>query len=148
MIGVNIVESHQGQGTTTNPYGFYSITLPEGEATLRFSYLGYGADTYSFTLQRDTVLNISMKDNNQLQEVVIVSNKSEAGNLATQMGAIEIPTTQIKSTPSVLGEADVMKTIQLMPGVQAGVDGSAGLYVRGGSPDQNLICLTVFQYTM
>ncbi|WP_373252422.1 TonB-dependent receptor domain-containing protein [Bacteroides thetaiotaomicron] len=141
LIGVNIVESHQGQGTTTNPYGFYSITLPEGEATLRFSYLGYGADTYSFTLQRDTVLNISMKDNNQLQEVVIVSNKSEAGNLATQMGAIEIPTTQIKSTPSVLGEADVMKTIQLMPGVQAGVDGSAGLYVRGGSPDQNLILL-------
>ena len=141
LIGVNIVESHQGQGTTTNPYGFYSITLPEGEATLRFSYLGYGADTYSFTLQRDTVLNISMKDNNQLQEVVIVSNKSEAGNLATQMGAIEIPTTQIKSTPSVLGEADVMKTIQLMPGVQAGVDGSAGLYVRGGSPDLNLILL-------
>lgn len=82
-----------------------------------------------------------MKDNNQLQEVVIVSNKSEAGNLATQMGAIEIPTAQIKSTPSVLGEADVMKTIQLMPGVQAGVDGSAGLYVRGGSPDQNLILL-------
>ena len=117
LIGVNIVGSHQGQGTTTNPYGFYSITLPEGEATLRFSYLGYGADTYSFTLQRDTVLNISMKDNNQLQEVVIVSNKSEAGNLATQMGAIEIPTTQIKSTPSVLGEADVMKTIQLMPGL-------------------------------
>lgn len=141
LIGVNIVESHQGQGTTTNPYGFYSITLPEGEATLRFSYLGYGADTYSFTLQRDTVLNIKMKDNNQLQEVVIVSNKSEAGNLATQMGAIEIPTAQIKSTPSVLGEADVMKTIQLMPGVQAGVDGSAGLYVRGGSPDQNLILL-------
>lgn len=141
LIGVNIVESHQRQGTTTNPYGFYSITLPEGEATLRFSYLGYGADTYSFILQRDTVLNISMNGNNQLQEVVIVSNKSEAGNLATQMGAIEIPTAQIKSTPSVLGEADVMKTIQLMPGVQAGVDGSAGLYVRGGSPDQNLILL-------
>lgn len=141
LIGVNIVESHQYLGTTTNPYGFYSITLPEGETELRFSYLGYGTDRHSFSLQKDTVLNIRMKDDNQLQEVVIVSNKSEAGNLATQMGAIEIPIAQIKSTPSVLGEADVMKTIQMMPGVQAGVDGSAGLYVRGGSPDQNLILL-------
>ncbi len=141
LIGVNIVESHQQQGTTTNPYGFYSITLPEGETELRFSYLGYGTSKHSFVLQKDTALNIRMKDDNQLQEVLVVSNKSEAGNLATQMGAIEIPITQIKSTPSVLGEADVMKTIQLMPGVQAGVDGSAGLYVRGGSPDQNLILL-------
>lgn len=141
LIGVNIAESHQQQGTTTNPYGFYSITLPEGEANLRFSYLGYRISQQVFRLQKDTVLNIRMKDDNQLQEVVIVSQKSEAGTLATQMGANEIPTAQIKSTPGVLGEADVMKTIQLMPGVQAGVDGSAGLYVRGGSPDQNLILL-------
>lgn len=141
LIGVNIVESHQQQGTTTNPYGFYSITLPEGETNLRFSYLGYQLSQQAFSLQKDTVLNIRMKDDNQLQEVVIVSERSEAGTLATQMGATEIPITQIKNTPSVLGEADVMKTIQLMPGVQAGVDGSAGLYVRGGSPDQNLILL-------
>lgn len=141
LIGVNIIESRQHLGTTTNPYGFYSITLPEGETELQFSYLGYGVNRHLFNLQRDTVLNISMKDDNQLQEILIVSNKAEAGNLATQMGAIEIPINQIKSTPGVLGEADVMKTIQLMPGVQAGVDGSAGLYVRGGSPDQNLILL-------
>lgn len=69
-----------------------------------------------------------------LQEVVIVSDKAESGVMATQMGASEIPMTQIKNTPSILGEADVMKAIQLMPGVQAGMEGSAGLYVRGGGP--------------
>ena len=112
LIGTNIIESHQYQGTTTNPYGFYSITLPEGETELRFSYLGYATETHKFTLSQDTLLNIRMRGNAQLQEVVVVSDK-----------------------------ADVMKAIQLMPGVQAGVDGSAGLYIRGGSPDQNLILL-------
>ena len=141
LIGTNIIECHQHQGTTTNPYGFYSITLPEGETDLQFSYLGYATETQKFTLTRDTLLNIRMQGNTQLQEVVVVSDKLEAGTNATQMGSIEIPITQIKKTPSILGEADVMKAIQLMPGVQAGVEGSAGLYVRGGSPDQNLILL-------
>lgn len=141
LIGTNVFESYQHQGTATNPYGFYSITLPEGETELRFSYLGYATETHQFTLARDTLLNIRMQGNAQLQEVVVVSDKTEAGTMATQMGAVEIPMAQIKSTPTVLGEADVMKTIQLMPGVQAGVDGSAGLYIRGGSPDQNLILL-------
>lgn len=141
LIGANILESRQKQGTTTNPYGFYSITLPQGVAELDFSYLGYATQHHMLTLNKDTVLNILMQDNNQLDEVVITSNKTEAGIAATQMGAVEIPMAQIKNTPSILGETDVMKTIQLMPGVQAGVEGSAGLYVRGGGPDQNLILL-------
>ncbi len=141
LIGANIFESHQRQGTTTNPYGFYSITLPEGETNLRFSYLGYATEVRQFTLSNDTAMNIHMRGNTQLQEVVVVSDRVEAGAMATQMGSVEIPMTQIKSTPSILGEADVMKAIQLIPGVQAGVDGSAGLYIRGGSPDQNLILL-------
>lgn len=141
LIGTNIIESHQHQGTSTNPYGFYSITFPEGITDLQFSYLGYATETHRFYLTKDTLLNIRMQANTQLEEVVVVSDKAEAGTLATQMGAVEIPTTQIKNTPNVLGEADVMKTIQLMPGVQAGVDGSAGLYIRGGTPDQNLILL-------
>ena len=115
--------------------------MPEGETELRFSYLGYTTEAHHFTLSQDTLLNIRMQGNTQLQEVVIVSDKTETGTIATQMGSIEIPMTQIKNTPSILGEADVMKAIQLMPGVQAGVDGSAGLYIRGGSPDQNLILL-------
>ena len=141
LIGANILESRQQQGTTTNPYGFYSITLPAGETELSFSYLGYTTRQYRLELSKDTLINVLMQDNNQLEEVVIVSDKAEAGITATQMGAQEIPIAQIKNTPSILGEADVMKTIQLMPGVQAGVEGSAGLYVCGGGPDQNLILL-------
>lgn len=141
LIGANIFESRQNRGTTTNPYGFYSITLPAGETELDFSYLGYATQHHILSLNKDTILNILMQDNNQLDEVVITSDKAEAGIAATQMGAIEIPMAQIKNTPSILGETDVMKTIQLMPGVQAGIEGSAGLYVRGGGPDQNLILL-------
>ena len=141
LIGANILESRQQQGTTTNPYGFYSITLTAGETELSFSYLGYTTRQYKLELSKDTLINVLMQDNNQLEEVVIISDKAEAGITATQMGAQEIPIAQIKNTPSILGEADVMKTIQLMPGVQAGVEGSAGLYVRGGGPDQNLILL-------
>lgn len=141
LIGANIFENHRRQGTTSNAYGFYSITLPEGEAALNFSYLGYAPQQHALSLHCDTVLNIRLEANTQLQEVVIWSDKTEAGIHATQMGANEIPMAQIKNTPAVLGEADVMKTIQLMPGVQAGVEGSAGLYVRGGGPDQNLILL-------
>ena len=115
LIGTNIIESHQYQGTTTNPYGFYSITLPEGETELRFSYLGYTTETHHFTLAQDTLLNIRMKGNAQLEEVVVVSDKAEAGTVATQMGAVEIPMVQIKNTPSILGESDVMKAIQLCP---------------------------------
>ena len=83
LIGTNIIESHQYQGTTTNPYGFYSITLPEGETELRFSYLGYATETHKFTLSQDTLLNIRMRGNAQLQEVVVVSDKAEAGTVAT-----------------------------------------------------------------
>ncbi len=141
LIGANVFESRQQQGTATNPYGFYSLTLPEGANVLHFSYLGYSSHSTGLILLRDTVLNIRLTSDNQLQEVVVISDKVEAGIKATQMSAIDIPMAQIKHTPAVLGEPDVMKTIQLMPGVQSGLEGSAGLHVRGGGPDQNLILL-------
>ena len=87
------------------------------------------------------MLNIRLNTNNELAEVIILSDKKEAGIQATAMGAHEIPMAQIQHTPAVLGEADILKTIQLMPGVQAGTEGFSGLYVRGGGPDQNLILL-------
>ena len=87
------------------------------------------------------MLNVRLDSNNQLAEVVVLSDKREAGIESTAMGAHEIPMTQIRHTPSILGEADLLKTIQLMPGVQAGMEGFAGMYVRGGGPDQNLVML-------
>lgn len=141
LIGANILESRRSTGTSTNPFGFYTLTLPEGEAELIFSYLGYENQYSRFELNKDTLLNVRLGSNNQLAEVVVMSDKQEAGLQSTAMGAHEIPMTQIQHTPSVLGEADLLKTIQLMPGVQAGMEGFSGLYVRGGGPDQNLILL-------
>ena len=86
-------------------------------------------------------MNIHLRANNQLAEIVVLSDKKETGIRATAMSTLDIPMTQIKNTPAILGEADILKTIQLMPGVQAGTEGFSGLYVRGGGPDQNLILL-------
>lgn len=141
LIGANILESRRSTGTATNPFGFYTLTLPEGEAELTFSYLGYESRRSRFELTKDTVLNIPLTSNNLLAEVVVLSDKHEAGLQSTAMGAHEIPMAQIRSTPSILGEADLLKTIQLLPGVQAGMEGFSGMYVRGGGPDQNLVLL-------
>lgn len=141
LIGANIVDLRTYAGTTTNPYGYYTLTVPAGETDINFSYLGYAPFKQHLRLNRDTLINIRLVSENMLDEVVITSDRVDAGIMATHPGSMEIPITQIKNTPTVLGEADVMKTIQLMPGVQAGVEGSAGLHVRGGSPDQNLILL-------
>ncbi len=141
LIGANVLESRRSTGTTTNPFGFYTITLTEGEAELHFSYMGYETQHSRFVLNKDTTLNVRLNSNNQLAEVVIWSDKREAGIRSTTMGAHEIPIAQIKHTPSILGEADLLKTIQLMPGVQAGMEGFSGMYVRGGSNDQNLVML-------
>lgn len=141
LIGANILESRRSTGTATNPFGFYTLTLSEGEARLTFSYLGYDTQYSNFELTKDTVLNIHLESNNRLAEVVVLSDKQEAGIQSTAMGAHEIPMAQIKHTPAILGEADLLKTIQLMPGVQAGMEGFSGMYVRGGGPDQNLVLL-------
>lgn len=141
LIGANAYESLRRQGTSTNPYGFYTLTLPEGEAELTFSYLGYANTLRKFNLTKDTVINVRMTSNILLEEVVVMADRVETGILATHTGSIDIPMPQVQNTPSILGEPDVMKLIQTMPGVQAGVEGSAGLYVRGGGPDQNLILL-------
>ena len=141
LIGANILDSRYAVGTASNAYGFYTLTLPEGEVSLSSSYLGYTTRTDRFRLRADTTLNIALNTHNELQEVVVTSEKREAGINATNMGAHDIPMTQIRHTPSILGEADVLKTIQLMPGVQAGMEGFAGMYVRGGTPDQNLVML-------
>lgn len=142
LIGANILDVTRHTGTSTNPFGFYSITLPEGETSLQFSYIGYNTRQYRFSLEKDTLLNIRLDTNNRLlDEIVVLSDKRESGIHSTAMGSHEIPLAQIRNTPSILGETDVLKTIQLMPGVQAGMEGFSGLYVRGGGPDQNLILL-------
>lgn len=141
LIGANVVNTIGRTGTSTNAFGFYTLTLPEGDVELACSYTGYVTRHCRFRLQQDTVLHLTLDGNNWLDEVVVTSDRRDAGIESTAMGAHEIPLTQIQHTPAILGEADLLKTLQLMPGVQAGTEGFSGLYVRGGGPDENLVLL-------
>ena len=127
-------------GAVTNPYGFYTLTLPKGAHELTASYMGYSDQSVSINLQRDTTINFILNQDLQLNSATVVATK-DAGILSTKMSAIEVPVTVIQQTPTLFGEADVLKTIQLMPGVQAGTEGFSGIYVRGGGTEENLLLL-------
>lgn len=141
MIGATLYDHTSGNGTVTNTYGFYTLTLPAGEVELTTSYVGYTPLTKCFVLTHDTVVNIALHAHSELDEVTIVGNRLDLGVRGSQMSAVDIPIAQIKSVPAMFGETDVLKVLQLLPGVQSGTEGSAGLYVRGGSPDENLMLL-------
>ncbi len=129
-------------GTTTNNYGFYSITLAEADSLLvQFSYVGCTTEERLVSLRADLELNLEMKPGIMLGEVSVSASARERISSSARMSNISVPVAQIKSVPALLGEKDVLKVIQLMPGVQKGSEGSSGLYVRGGGPDQNLIIL-------
>lgn len=140
LIGAVVYIPEKKAGTTTNAFGFYSLTIPAAEITVRVSYVGFA--NYSTTLQltQHTTLNIELDNATDMKEVV-VTDKKDAIQERTQMSSIDLPIQTIKSLPAFLGEVDVLKALQLLPGVQAGNEGSTGIYVRGGGPDQNLILL-------
>ena len=142
LISAALVESGSGQGTVTNNYGFYTLTLPAGEVNLSYSYIGYETVEMQLRLTRDTVIHVAFKPSAEfLSGATVTASRSEIGVRGTQMSAIEVPVHQIKRVPALGGEVDVIKAIQLLPGVQSGTEGSAGLYVRGGGPDENLLLL-------
>lgn len=144
LIGVNVYLPGTTTGTTSNTYGFYSLTLPAADSvTLAFSFVGYGTEIRTVKLQKNLELNISLEALGRQLNEVVVSGKREADKVSQtpQMSRIDIPVQQIKKIPAFLGEKDVLRVIQLMPGVQKGSEGQTGIYVRGGGPDQNLIIL-------
>lgn len=128
-------------GVTSNSYGFYSITLPADTLEVSFSFVGYKPQTYKVKLFSNLQLDIALESQGQLQEVEVTAKSEEKISEDVQMSKIELPVEQIKSLPALLGEKDVLKAIQLLPGVQKGSEGNSGIYVRGGGPDQNLIIL-------
>lgn len=140
LISATIFEENSKQGSITNVYGFYSLSLNQSIIKLRFSYVGYQVKEIEFELTKDTTIIVSLTPSVQLKEFVVKSERiSGAENV--QGSVVEIPISSIKSLPVLLGERDVLKAIQLFPGVQSGSEGTAGIYVRGGGPDQNLILL-------
>ena len=141
LIAANVLDLKSLDGITSNTYGFYSLTLPQDSVTLSFSYIGYQTQVIRLYLDKDIKLDIKLLDASQIVEIEVVADRFERIEEETQMSRIDIPIEQIKRLPALLGEVDVMKTLQLLPGVQSGGEGQTGLYVRGGSPDQNLVLL-------
>ncbi|MEK6479211.1 TonB-dependent receptor [Catalinimonas sp. 4WD22] len=149
LIGATVsLKERAGTGTTSNVYGFYSLTLTQGNYTINYSYLGYKSQSFILSLQADTTITIELSDEEmELQEVVISATRPEDNFQDVKMSREELQIEKIKSLPALFGEVDVLRTVQLLPGVQSAGEGTTGLFVRGGSADQNLVLLdeaTVF----
>ncbi len=140
LLGGTIYDLRSKKGAVTNDYGFYSLTLPKDSVKLRISYTGFETQYFYGKPGNDLQLTFKMQFN-MLDEVEIIGNKEEQVHLKSEMSTIDISMEKVKTLPVLLGEKDIMKTIQLIPGVQPGSEGTSGLYVRGGGPDQNLILL-------
>lgn len=142
MPGAAVYVVETKQGTATNPYGYFSLTLPGGEYTLRASFIGYEEQTIKIKLLENKKLNFSLKSQSiETQTVTVIGQKEERNVQSTQMGSVSLPIEQIKSLPALMGEVDILKTLQLLPGIKNAGEGNSGFYVRGGGPDQNLILL-------
>ncbi|GAA4330732.1 TonB-dependent receptor [Flaviaesturariibacter amylovorans] len=141
VIGAS-VSAGEGRSVSSNQYGYYSLTLEAGTYTLSVSHVSFFTDSRSIRLTGPTPLNIDLKSKSAaMNEVIVYSKRRDANVRNAQMGKVDLSIAQIKSVPAFLGEVDILKTIQLLPGVRNAGEGNAGFYVRGGGPDQNLILL-------
>jgi len=142
LIGVSIYDETSNKGTTSNQYGFYSITLEKGTYKIVYSFIGLNTITKKLTLDKNIRLNISLSEKSVLADEVVISSEKQDKNIeSSDMGQAKLKVENIKQLPVILGEVDVLKSSQLLPGIQSGGEGNSGLYVRGGGPDQNLILL-------
>lgn len=143
LIGATVrIKELPQSGTTTNSYGFYSLSAPEGGYTLLFTYVGYKTISRPLALHQSQIINISLRSKSDLNEVTINADKPNNDQVASpQMGLEKINMAQINNVPVLLGEKDILKTISLLPGVKSAGEGNTGFYVRGGASDQNLILL-------
>ncbi len=143
LIGASILLlGHPHSAVLSNAYGFYSIAAVPGQYGLVVSFAGYRTDTLAISLEKDTVVPVVLEPASpQLQEVVVTANKNDNNVSRPLMGVQKLSISEIKDLPVLFGEKDILKTIQLLPGVQSAGDGNSGFYVRGGGIDQNLILL-------
>jgi hypothetical protein len=145
LPGVSVYVKGKKIGTQTNNYGFYSLTFNTSEeVTIVFSFVGYRQEIKMMKVPKKLELNIELlPENQQLNEVIVKGDAPEQQKVSekVQMSQVSVTIQQIKEIPALLGEKDVLKVLQLMPGVQKGSEGNSGIYVRGGGPDQNLLIL-------
>ena len=142
LIGVSIYIPEINSGTTTNEYGFYSITLPEGTYNVQISYLGFTTINETINFSEKTTRNFKLiVESESLDEIIIESNIESINVRTPQMSVNKLSSATIKQIPVVLGEADIIKSLILLPGVTSAGEGASGFNVRGGAADQNLILL-------
>ncbi|MCK4747207.1 MAG: TonB-dependent receptor, partial [Bacteroidales bacterium] len=142
IIAANVAILDNGSGTFSNTYGYYSLSMESGFYTLVFSYVGYGSLSKELQLDKDLVFNVELRESTlELEEVTISAERPNANITNLETGSTRLPIQTIRKIPAFLGEVDIIKAIQLLPGVQVTSEGSSGFSVRGGGRDQNLILL-------
>ncbi|MDX2172094.1 MAG: TonB-dependent receptor [Bacteroidota bacterium] len=142
VIGATIYLKEVNKFATTNQYGFYSLSAPKGNYTLQFSYITFKTIEQQINLDKNLTINFSFSPaENNLKEVEVTTKAGNENVKTTQMSAVQLDMAEIRKIPAFMGEVDILKTIQLLPGVKNAGDGNTGFYVRGGGPDQNLILL-------
>jgi hypothetical protein len=142
LIGATVMATGTAKGTVANVYGFYSLSLAQGTYTIRCSYVGYRAKEITINLTQDVKYDIKLSNASVMsKEVVIKADRNQEQVQSTQTSAISIPVDKVRTIPTIGGETDIIKVIQLMPGVKRGGEGQNGMFVRGGSGDDNLILL-------
>jgi hypothetical protein len=141
LIGASISLPDLKRGTTTNEFGFYSLELPQKGVKVQFSFVGYTPQYKDVLGQTNQALNVELKAETELQTVVVTANSYKEQLQTTQMSVVRLTSKEAKLIPALLGETDILKTLQLKPGVQSGSEGQSGISVRGGQTDQNLFLL-------
>ena len=140
LIGVTVYIPELKAGTVTNSYGFYSITLPRGTYSVQYSYIGYRFQTIKVDLDHDVALNVGLENEATLIEEIVISDKRVDENVVSlQMSKNTLDINRVRKLPALFGEIDIIKNIQMLPGVLTAGEGTSSFYVRGGSADQNLI---------
>jgi hypothetical protein len=136
------VKELSGIGITTNEYGFYSLTIPKGTYQIKFSFFGYKEKELQVNLDGNVTMNISLSEPvSEIEEIVVKAIREDKNVTSNESGVQRLDVKEISKIPVIFGEKDVIKTLQLTPGIKSGGDGNAGLFVRGGAADQNLILL-------
>ncbi len=142
LIGANVLIKELNIGCSTNNYGFFSLTIPKGEYTIICSYIGYDNINREIIINTDKSEKFKLSPSSfQIDEVIISTKKEDYNIKSSDLGNVELEVKKLEKLPVLMGEKDILKTLQLLPGVQSGSEGSSGFYVRGGGPDQNLILL-------
>jgi hypothetical protein len=142
LPGATVYVKELKTGTTSNVYGFYSLSLHQGKYTIVYSYVGYESQEKTFMVDDTQTYHVELEPMQRtLEEVVVSSTRPDENIVRNEMSSVKLEAKTIQRIPALMGEVDVIKAIQLLPGVQSASEGSSGFSVRGGSPDQNLILL-------